>query len=135
LFRALAESPPNLIIKTYRTEALRSVLQPLLENRYIEISRNIMLPGRKLSPSENVTFDVPLAGEYGLYDHNGMPIGSRAQVDGMWRDLPVRLTAGAHAIFIASEEGTVFILPEGLSLGPLPRGESPIPLFQAVYSF
>jgi hypothetical protein len=136
LYQGLTDAPPNLVIRSYRTEALRSVLEPFLESRYLAIAPNIMLPGRTLPLGRAVTFDAPIAGAYGIYDEMGAPIAGRIQVDGVWRDLPVRLSARTHTLLAEGGDRPLVILPAGLSLGPLaPEMMTPAPLFAGVYSF
>jgi hypothetical protein len=135
LYREFLNSPPDLIISSYRTEALQSLLRPLLQPRYYPVSTNIMLPGRSIPAGEAVTFDVPVAGQYGIYDRTGAPLDGRIQVDGTWRNLPVRLDAKAHTLFTDIGRAPLFILPARLSLGPLDPPATPVPLFAGVYTF
>jgi len=137
VYKTLSETPPDLIIRSYRTEALKSLLQPLLENRYQAISPNIMLPGRALTDGTETDFDPPVAGSYDVYGEDGLPVAGRIQIDGAWQNLPAPLLAGKHAlVFEANEAGAeYYLLPAGLRLQSLRPTQKPDVLFEAVYDF
>lgn len=132
-YRILADSPPRVILWSYRLDAIEPVVGPLLRDRYVQVAPNIRLAGRRLIAGQRVAFDVPIAGIYGLYDLTGAPLRGRVEVDGMVHDAPIRLATGRKTIRLLSGPKEARLLPVGAYDGLFaPGGDDPL-LFANVY--
>ena len=135
LYQSLMQSPPDMVIRSYRTTNLDSLLHSVFENRYQPVSPNILVPGRSLPNAEEVVFDTPVAGSYALYGSSGAPLDRRLRIDGVWVYAPFKLNVGRHVVLAEPGDDLLYLLPSGLALGPLSKDPHPLSLFDGVYSF
>lgn len=132
LLQGLRQTPPTLIIDSYRTEALAALLDPLLDKSHVQVGLNLRVPGQRLNPGEVRGFSV-LAGEvFVVRDGQGNPV-DRIIIDGQTRTLPLRIETGEHSLQNL-QPVPVWIVPERLDprlLAPDPeRGD----LFFGIYN-
>jgi hypothetical protein len=132
-YRILADSPPKIILWSYRMEAIKPVVGALIRDRYVQVAPHIRLAGRRLAAGERAAFDVPIAGNYGLYDLTGAPLRGRVEVDGRPRDTPVRLVTGRKTVRLLSGPRDALLLPVGAYDGLFAPGGDDQQLFAHVY--
>jgi hypothetical protein len=132
-YRIFADSPPKIILWSYRMDAIEPVVAPLIRNSYAQVAPNIRLAGRLLAAGERVAFDVPIAGNYGLYDLTGAPLRGRVEVDGRPHDTPVRLVTGRKTVRLLSGPRDALLLPVGAYDGLFAPGGDDPQLFANVY--
>jgi hypothetical protein len=131
ILQGLRRTPPAVIIDSYRTENLAAVLQPLLGNSYVQVGRNLRVPGIRLDPGEPQVFSV-LNGEVFVGRNDQGNLVDRIVIDGQTRMLPTRIEAGEHSLQI-TQEGQVWILPERFDSRLLARDSRPADLFDGIY--
>ncbi|WP_085801888.1 DUF7055 domain-containing protein [Roseovarius aestuarii] len=132
----LRAAPPHLIIDSYRTQNLSDLLRPLLEHSYVRISPNIQVPGARISNAREVTFNVPLEQEFGLFDKTGKPVQTTLLVEGRPVRVPFLLKPGP--IRLRLDEGAdwpLFLLPGHKTYSNLHLEMVPVPIFEGVYTF
>ena len=77
--RIFADSPPKIILWSYRMDAIEPVVAPLsCGNSYVQVAPN---PQACRPPPQSGqvgrSFDVPIAGAYRLYSETGEPVQGR----------------------------------------------------------
>jgi hypothetical protein len=125
MLKGLRQTPPAVIIDSYRTEALATILQTLLGNSYVQVGHNLRVPG------EPQGFSVLSGAVFVARDDQGGLINQIA-IDGQTRTLPTRIESGEHSLQI-TQKAPVWIVPERLDprlLAPDLRSED---LFDGVY--
>lgn len=132
-FKTLAESPPKLIIWSYRMDAIEPVIAPLIRDSYVQVAPNIRLAGHRLTAGEPTRFIVPVAARYRLYDEAGRPIEGQLEVDGTLVSAPVSLTRGAKLVNLKGVPPRALLLPEGSYAGRFKAGADNAALFAGVY--
>ncbi|MCP5403108.1 MAG: hypothetical protein H6917_12075 [Novosphingobium sp.] len=133
-YRALRDSPPRVILWSYRLDAIQPVIDPLLQHRYVTVSPNIRMVGRHLIAGDLQTFDVPSSGRFMLYRANGQPFRGEIEIDGVTHDTPVRLAAGTMQVRLRKGASEAFLLPDGLSATDIRPGPDDPGLFDGVYN-
>lgn len=132
-YRIFANSPPKLIIWSYRMNNIASVVGGLIQNSYVRIAPNIRMAGRRLDRDEPARFDVPLAGRYRLYSAAGAELQCRIESGGTLLEPPLALAAGAKTLTLRSCPADALLLPEGSYAGLLKAGGDNDQLFDDVY--
>ena len=132
-YRIFANSPPKLIIWSYRMNNIASVVGGLIQNSYVRIAPNIRMAGRRLDRDEPARFDVPLAGRYRLYDQTGRELKCRIETGGTLLEPPFTLAAGAKTLTLRFCPADALLLPEGSYAGLLKAGGDNDQLFDDVY--
>lgn len=136
VMKKLRAAPPHLIIDSYRTQNLSDLLRPFLEHSYVRISPNIQVPGARISNAREVTFNVPLEQEFGLFDKTGKPVQTTLLVEGRPVRVPFLLKPGP--IRLRVDEGAdwpLFLLPSHKTYSNLHLEMVPVPIFEGVYTF
>lgn len=133
-FRMFEDSPPKLLIWTYRLDAIESVVGQQINAGYVRVSPNLWLAGRRLVPGQPVKFMVPLAGTYRLYREDGQSVEGTVDVGGTAYGSPIHLNAGPKAVtLIARSNETLLLLPAGSYVGRFSAGPDNKALFSGVY--
>jgi hypothetical protein len=132
VYKIFAETPPKLIIWSYRMDAIEPVVAPLIRDSYVQISPNIRIAGRPLRMGATVRFDVPVAATYSLYGELGEPLRGRVEVDGEPLDVPVHLEKGPTRVRLIDGPSKAMLLPEGTYVGRLAPGRDNESLFVGV---
>jgi hypothetical protein len=133
-YRILTESPPKMIIWSYRLQNVYSVIAPAVRDSYVAVAPNIRLAGRPLRLGRAVAFDVPIAGAYRLYDTTGRPVEGRIEVDGTVRDSRIELARGRTRLTLQSGPADSLLVLEGSYAGLFAPGPDDPLLFGGVYS-
>lgn len=127
LMAALGETPPDLIIETYRTDGLPPAFAAWKEAHYVAIAPGLWVPGSRVLPGEEATLQV-------LKDTRFDLAGDAAQlyINDAATDLPTQLTPGSYRLTAPGANAPVLVLPEGT---PVPNHRAPRkPLFLDVYT-
>jgi hypothetical protein len=133
-YQMFEQSPPKVVIWSYRMDAIESVVGPQVNVRYARVSPNLWLAGRRLSPGRPVKFVVPVAGTYALYSANGAPAGGLVDVDGVARTTPLLLDEGPAMVTLRSAQAEeLLLLPVGSYTGQFRSGPDKS-LFAGVYN-
>lgn len=132
-YRIFANSPPKIILWSYRMDAIEPVVGPLIRNSYVQVAPNIRLAGRRLQLGQAVEFDVPIAGTYALYSENGTPLQGELQVGRAVVRSPIRLARGRTAVTLRSGAGQALLLPSGSYAGRFIAAADHKDLFEGVY--
>ena len=134
-YQAFANTPPKLIIWSYRMDAIEPVIGPLVRDSYVQIAPNIRIAGIRLRSGEAATFVVPVAGSYELYDLEGRPVeAAEVRVDGAPAQMPLSLSKGRVSISYSGGTAEALLLPKGNYAGLVRPGEDNKMLFSGVYS-
>ncbi|MTI02420.1 hypothetical protein [Roseibium sp. RKSG952] len=134
--RKLRAVPPHLIIDTYRTQKLRELMKPFLENSYVRVAPNIGIPGVRFSDVSEVTFETPLEQEFGLFDKSGQPVAVSLLVEDEPVQLPVLLQPGPNRVRLDGVvDWPVFLLPAHKPYSGLHPIPAPEPIFIRVYDY
>jgi hypothetical protein len=133
-YRSLLRTPPKVILWSYRLEAIRPLIAPLLGHRYVRIGPNILVAGQRLTGGQRAVFDVPVAGTYALYGPAGEPVPGRIAVDGQVLRTPVDLARGARVILLQTGPATALLLPEHSYRGVVAPRRDNEQLFADVYN-
>jgi len=133
LTAALLEDPPYLFVRSYRSEAIRELLDPILKDRYLDVAPNILVPGRLIDAGQPTLFDVPINRWYALYEADGTRSASPIDIDGEMRTGPFLLERGIVQLHLPGDQ-PLFVLPADLRRQPQPNAE-PHPLFKTPYTF
>ncbi len=124
---ALASTPPDLIIETYRTDRLPAAYKDWVERRYVALAPGLLVPGTVVPASDPVTLTVVKPGRFTLEDPS-----HRLILDGVPAHLPVDLAPGIYSLMLDGTGGPTRLFPDGLAV---PERQKPrFPLFRAVYS-
>jgi hypothetical protein len=132
-YRIFANSPPKIILWSYRMDAIEPVVGPLIRNSYVQVAPNIRLAGQRLQLGRQAMFDVPIAGTYALYGENGTPLQGELQVGRAVVRSPIRLARGRTAVTLRSGAGQALLLPSGSYAGRFMAGTDHKDLFEGVY--
>jgi hypothetical protein len=133
-YRMFEESPPKLLIWSYRMDAIESVVGDRIRAGYVRVSPNLWLAGRRLMLGRPVEFTAPAPGTYRLYGEDGEPVEGRVVVDGVVQSSPLRLDAGPATVTLrAGPPGPLLLLPAGSYAGRFTAGPDNSALFAGVY--
>jgi hypothetical protein len=132
-YKVFAESPPKLVIWSYRMDAIEPVVAPLIRNSYVQVAPNVRMAGRKLHLGAATQFKVPISGLYALYSVTGRQVFGRIEVDGQSRGFPVRLEKGSNSIRLVEGPTEALLLPDGDYGGKIGPSSDDRSLFNGVY--
>lgn len=133
-YRIFAFSPPRVIIWSYRMNAIYPVIAAHVQNSYVRIAPNLYVAGRLLKPDESMTFDAPIAGNYGLYSANGNPVDDEVDVDGELLESPFWLDKGQRSVELRTERREALLLLHGDYRGIIALGVDDNYLFEEIYT-
>ncbi|HEY6815678.1 MAG TPA: hypothetical protein VI168_09080, partial [Croceibacterium sp.] len=122
-YRILTEDPPKIVIWSYRMEAIKSVVGPLIEDSYVRVAPNLRLAGQRLSRGKATMFDVPVGGVYRLYDAAGNAVQGRLELDGAPGASQVILAPGQATVLLQSGPAEALLVPEGRYTGVFSPGD------------
>jgi len=131
-YRIFADTPPKIVLWSYRMDAIRPVVAPLINGRYVRVAPNILMAGRRLTAGEAVQFDAP-AGTYGLYSEIGQPLAGTIEIDGRRLAGPFRIAAGRRLIKLQTGPAAALLLPKGSYAGRIGPGRDNDQLFAQIY--
>ena len=131
-YRIFSHAPPKVILWSYRMDAIDPLVEPLLRDSYVQIAPNLRIAGQRLEAGRESRFNVPVAGEYALYDLAGRPAASSLVVDGKPVQSPVQLTRGTHTVALDGARSAM-ILPQGDYGGRIVAGPDDPMLFAGIY--
>ena len=132
-YRVLANSPPKIILWSYRMRDIYPVVAPLIQDSYVRVAPNLRMPGRRLKLGEPAIFDVPLAGNYALYSATGTPQQGTVEIGGKEFDSTIHLERGPRIVVLRTGPAAAMLLPEGSYIGALAPGGDDAELFAHVY--
>jgi hypothetical protein len=132
-WRIFTETPPKVIIWSYRMDAIQPVVGPLIHNGYVQIAPNIRIAGVRLQRGKPTTFNVPVAGTFALYDLEGRSLDATLQVDGSDAKQPIRLKRSPVVMLLRAGAAEALLLPEGSYRGRISRGADNTMLCEGVY--
>ena len=132
-YRIFAESPPKIILWSYRMDNIYPVVAPLIDNSYVRVAPNLRIVGRRLDPGKPKVFNVPIAGTYRLYSETGEALQGKVEIDGAVLVPPVALGKGPKSVTLLSGPSGALLLPEGRYAGRFKTGGDNRQLFANVY--
>lgn len=133
-YRGLRDTPPKIILWSYRMDAIEPVVGALVRASYVHVSPNIWLAGSRLASGRTGSFVAPIGRPYSLYDDTGHAIPGSIEVDGKALSVPVTLAAGPHRVKMSSDRREALLLPVGRYSGlPFTANDDP-DLFADVYN-
>ena len=132
-YSVLSKSPPKLILWSYRMDYIYPVVAPLILNSYVRIAPNLRIAGIRLQPGERKIFDVPIAGDYALYNEDGTQLPGQVEVDSKVLAPPVQFSPGPKTVILHCPAGEALLLPTGSYAGRFKPGEDDDLLFEGVY--
>lgn len=132
-YQMLSQSPPTLILWSYRMDNIYPVVATLIRNSYVRVAPNIRMAGSLLHARNLQTFNVPIAGKYQLYSESGSVVSASVEVDGVMLTPPFKLTAGSKMVALHGGSDRAFLLPERAYAGLLKTGDDDKNLFADVY--
>jgi hypothetical protein len=131
--RIFSETPPKILLWSYRMDAINPVIEPLIRTSYVQIAPNLRITGRRLRSGEPTSFNVLIAGTYALYDANGAPLNGRLQINGMMIEPPFHLARGAKTVILRSGSPNTLLLPQASYTGIIEPRMDNDRLFANVY--
>ncbi len=132
-YRSLRRTPPKVILWSYRLDAIRPVIAPLVRHSYVRVAPNTWIAGRRLTVDQPAKFNVPVPGVYQLYGPSGEAVAGGLEVDGQQLRTAINFSRGARTIVLRSGPSTAFLLPQGSYLGLIDTGKDNDELFEGVY--
>jgi len=132
-YRIFADSPPKIILWSYRMDSIHPVVAPLIDNSYVQVAPNLRVAGRRLDLARPVVFNVPIAGDYRLYSESGEPLQGTLDIDGVALAAPVALGRGSKSVTLRSGPSEALLLPEGPYAAHFKTGGDNSQLFANVY--
>ena len=134
VMQKLRKTPPHLIIDSYRTQNLGETLRPFLEESYVRIAPNILLPGLRIDDLQEAMFDVPVAAEFALFDKAGKPVQATVLVDGEAMEGSLSLDPGPVRLSLQTDASApLFLLPAHKTYSTLHPEPAPVRMFNGVY--
>ncbi|MER9403958.1 hypothetical protein NKI36_07825 [Mesorhizobium caraganae] len=133
-YKILSNTPPKVIIWSYRMDMIDPVIAPFIRDSYVQIAPNIRMAGRRLRSGRLDVFKVPFPGRYNLYTTNGQPADGKVEINGTPRSLPLSLEAGVSDVVLRSGPAEALLLPEGNYENLIVAGEDNAELFRGVYN-
>lgn len=129
LMDALNETPPDLIIETYRTDNLPQTFGEWIADHYVAVAPGLLVRGAELVPGAPAQLNVLETTRFAVSGGAG---AQGLRVDGANVTLPIALSAGTYDVLWSGEDNPVQIVPEGT---PIPeRQTSRQPLFSQTYT-
>lgn len=132
-YRVFAETPPKIVLWSYRMDAIEPVVGPLIRDSYVRVAPNVRMAGRRLALGRTVDFDVPRAGTYALYNAAGARLDGRVEIDGALVEPPLELRPGPTKVALRAGAAEALLLPEGSYHGRFAGGGDYEQLFGGVY--
>ncbi|MER9302637.1 hypothetical protein NKJ06_24375 [Mesorhizobium sp. M0293] len=132
-YNVFSESPPKMILWSYRMDKIYPVVAPQIANSYVSVAPNLRIAGSRLHPGEKKIFDVPIAGSYALYSATGTPLQGSVEIDGAVLDPPFHLPTGSKTLTLQTGSGETLLLPTGSYAGHFKAGSDNDLLFDGVY--
>ncbi|MER8431917.1 ArnT family glycosyltransferase [Mesorhizobium caraganae] len=133
-YKILSDSPPKVVLWSYRMDMIDPVIAPLIRDSYVQIAPNIRMAGRRLRSGRLDVFKVPVPGRYNLYTTNGQPADGKVEINGTPRSLPLSLEAGVSDVVLRSGPAEALLLPEGDYENLIVAGEDNAELFRGIYN-
>jgi hypothetical protein len=134
VYRSFVARPPKVVLWSYRLDAIRPLIAPLIRSGYVRIAPNIWVAGRRLTAGKPALFDVPVAGVYALYGPDGEPFGGRVEVDDELLGSKIMLKPGKTTITLREGASEALLLPEGSYEGLISQSPDNPDLFADVYN-
>lgn len=131
--RIFTTNPPKLIIWSYRLDAIKDVIEPLVRSSYVQVAPNIRIAGTRLMAGHPVDFIAPVPGRYEVYDLNGKRSDAQLEVDGIASGAVVDLARGPAKISLLAGPPEALLLPRGSYSGQIRPGRDDPELFAGVY--
>lgn len=132
-WQVLTQSPPKVILWSYRLSNIHSVIAEAIDNSYVQVAPNIRMAGRRLRIGHQEEFKVPLAGRYQLYSETGAPVSAQMKVEGITLTPPITLSADSKTITLLNGPEKALLLPEGTYAGLFKDGDDDKNLFANIY--
>jgi hypothetical protein len=132
-YRIFASSPPKLILWSYRMDAIEPVIDSLIRDSYVQVAPNTRLAGVRLRIGQTRLFQVPIGGQYSLYDDSGRPLQGDLRIGNTIEHSPVALTRGTFAATLESGPDEALLVPTGSYSGIFRSGPDDPTLFAGVY--
>lgn len=132
-YAILSQTPPKIILWSYRTEAIYPVIAPAIRDSYVRIAPNVRLAGRRLRLGKPEKFVVPIAGTYRLYDAAGQPVQGQLKIAGKVVQSPIKLAPGIRRLTLQSGPPEALLLPEGVPAASFKPGPDDPQLFANIY--
>jgi hypothetical protein len=132
-YRTFLQTPPKLILWSYRMDSIAPVVMPLIAPSYVKVAPNIRLAGARLDPGRTVEFAVPVAGRYAIYDLDGRAVGVPLAIDDIVRVGPQYLNRGTVSLRVAASAGPLLFVLVGDYRGHFSQQPDVASLFTGVY--
>lgn len=133
-YNVFANTPPKIILWSYRMESVYPVVAPLIRDSYVQVAPNLRIAGRLLRAGEPTTFVVPVTARYALYGPTGRRQDGEVEVDGTLLEPPFRLEKGRKSVILWAGPSAVLLLPQSAYAGRIASGADNKRLFADVYS-
>lgn len=132
-YRIFANTPPRLIIWSYRMDGIEPVVGDLIRDSYVRVAPNVRMAGRRLRAGQPTKFNVPLAGTYALYSADGRPLSGELVAGSAIANGAVHLNPGRVTVTLRSGAAEALLLPQGSYAGRFELGADRRGLFEGVY--
>lgn len=129
LLQALTETPPKLIIETYRTDRLPEDFAAWTAAHYVPVAPGFLVPGVRVSPGDTVKWAVVKPARYRVIHDGDAP---DILIDGAPATWPMELSRGGYDVSVLAADVPILIVPETTAL--LPERPERQPLFADIYS-
>ncbi|MER8660318.1 hypothetical protein NKH34_04160 [Mesorhizobium sp. M1148] len=133
-YKVLSDSPPKMVLWSYRMDLIDTVIAPLIRDSYVQIAPNIRMAGRRLYSGRPVVFKVPVAGRYSLYTTSGELADGEVEINGTSHSSPLSLEAGTSDVVLRNGPAEALLLPEGHYENRIVPGGDNTELFTGVYN-
>ncbi len=132
-YRIFANSPPKLILWSYRMDAIIPLVAPLIRDSYVPVAPNIRMAGVRLRPGVQTNFVVPIAGRFALYDLSGRPVRAELEVGDAAATQPLVLRRGRVSVTLRHGPSEALLVPQGSYAGRFEPGADIKDLFAGIY--
>ncbi|ESW66379.1 MULTISPECIES: hypothetical protein [unclassified Mesorhizobium] len=133
-YKVLSDSPPKMVLWSYRMDLIDTVIAPLIRDSYVQIAPNVRMAGRRLYSGRPVVFKVPVAGRYSLYTTSGELADGEVEINGTSHSSPLSLEAGTSDVVLRNGPAEALLLPEGHYENRIVPGGDNTELFTGVYN-
>ena len=134
VIQGLKSHPPSLIIESYRTKALAEFLDPIIEQSYVSVGNNVLIPGRWLEAGQTQYLSVLQSRKFKAIDSVTGKSLNTIVIDGETVSLPYQLETGRYSVTSPGSQSIWFVpasSPIELPVGPI----DPKVLFENIYAF
>lgn len=128
-----ANTPPKVIIWSYRMDAIEPIVGPLVDHSYARVAPNIRLAGVRVRLGKAAAFRVPIPGDYALYDASGRPAAGVVEVNDEVMRPPLKLSRRAETVRLVSGPPEAFLVLQDNYSGKFAPGRDNPALFAGVY--